>query len=237
MILPLAGMPPLASRSPAACGKEERVLRNDPQLSRAQSGFLAHTIAKPVIAVVMGISGSGKTTVSILLAKALDCKLQEGDDLHPHTNIEKMHKGIPLTDADRLPWLQKIAQEIKSWRERGESGVLSCSALKRSYRDIILGGLPDVTLIYLKGSYDLIHQRMAARHGHFMPLGLLDSQFASLEEPTPDEHPVTVDVAGTPAEIVAKIVRQLKERSSGDLDNRSAADVAEEPKAFGGRRQ
>jgi gluconokinase len=195
------------------------MLRNNPQLPRVQSTFLAHTVARPVIAVVMGVSGSGKTTVSTLLAEALDCKLQEGDNLHPRENIEKMHDGIPLTDADRLPWLQKNAQELNSWRERGESGVLSCSALKRSYRDIIIGGLSDITLIYLKGSHELIRRRMAARRGHFMPLELLDSQFASLEEPTPDEHPITVDVVDSPAEIVAEIVRQLKQRASGDEDS------------------
>jgi carbohydrate kinase (thermoresistant glucokinase family) len=156
--------------------------------------------------------------------------LLEGDDLHPRETIEKMHEGIPLTDGDRLPWLQKIAQEIKCWRERSGSGVLSCSALKRSYRDIIIGGRPDVTLIYLKGSRDLNRRRMAARHGHFMPLGLLDSQFADLEEPTGDELPITVDVAGTPAEIVAEILRQLNLRAGDDPENRAASEIAEESK-------
>lgn len=213
------------------------MLRNDLPLPRAQSPFLAHTIVRPVIAVVMGVSGSGKTTVSLLLVRALCCKLLEGDDLHPRENIEKMHEGIPLTDADRLPWLQKIAQEIECWRERSGSGVLSCSALKRSYRDIIIGGRPDVTLIYLKGSRDLIRRRMAARHGHFMPLGLLDSQFADLEEPTGDEHPITVDVAGTPAEIVAEILRQLKLRAGDDPENRAASEIAEESKKSARTRQ
>ena len=158
------------------------------------SAALAHTITKPVIAVVMGVSGSGKTTVSALLAAALGCQFQEGDDLHPSANVEKMHGGTPLTDADRMGWLHKIAEEIDGWRARGESGVLTCSALKRSYRDIIIGDRPDVMLVYLKGSHDLIRRRMAARHEHFMPVALLDSQFATLEEPTPDEHPITVDV-------------------------------------------
>ena len=111
-----------------------------------------------------------------------------------------------------MPWLRKIAEEIDGWRARGKSGVLTCSALKRSYRDIIIGDRPDVTLVYLKGSHDLIHRRMAARHEHFMPVALLDSQFATLQEPTPDEHPITVDVGGRPAEIAAEIVRQLEER-------------------------
>ena len=142
----------------------------DPRPQRIWSAALANTIAKPVIAVVMGVSGSGKTTVSVLLSAALGCQFQEGDDLHPAANVEKMHSGTPLTDADRLPWLRKIAEEIDGWRARGESGVLTCSALKRSYRDIIIGNRSDVTLVYLKGSHDLIHRRMAARHEHFMPV-------------------------------------------------------------------
>jgi gluconokinase len=136
-------------------------MRRDSQPQRAWSAALAHTITKPVIAVVMGVSGSGKTTVSALLSAALGCQFQEGDDLHPAENVEKMHGGTPLTDGDRMPWLHKIAEEIDGWRARGESGVLTCSALKRSYRDIIIGGRPDVTLVYLKGSYDLIRRRMA----------------------------------------------------------------------------
>ena len=187
----------------------------DPRPQRAWSAALANTVTKPVIAIVMGVSGSGKTTVSVLLAAALGCQFEEGDDLHPAANVEKMHSGTPLTDADRLPWLQKIAGEIDGWRARGESGVLTCSALKRSYRNMIIGNRPDVTLVYLKGSYDLIRRRMAARHEHFMPVALLDSQFATLQEPTPDEHPITIDVGGRPTEIVAKIVRQLEERQGG----------------------
>ncbi|MEO8318720.1 MAG: gluconokinase [Bradyrhizobium sp.] len=179
---------------------------------RIWSAALAHTLATPVIAVVMGVSGSGKTTVAALLAAALGCQFQEGDDLHPAANVEKMHGGTPLTDADRLPWLRKIAEEIDGWRTRGESGVLTCSALKHSYRNIIIGNRTDVTLVYLKGSHDLIHRRMAARHEHFMPVALLDSQFATLQEPTPDEHPITVDVGGKPAEIAADVVHQLEER-------------------------
>ena len=184
----------------------------DPRPQRIWSAALTHTIAKPVIAVVMGVSGSGKTTIAALLAAALGCQFQEGDDLHPAENVKKMHGGTPLTDTDRLPWLRKIAEEIDGWRARDESGVLTCSALKRSYRDIIIGNLPGVTLVYLKGSYDLIRRRMVARHEHFMPVALLDSQFATLQEPAPDEHPITVDVSGRPAEVVVEIVHQLEQR-------------------------
>jgi carbohydrate kinase (thermoresistant glucokinase family) len=165
-----------------------------------------------VIVVLMGVSGSGKTTVAALLAAALGCQFREGDDLHPRENVEKMRGGTPLTDADRLPWLRKIAEEIDRWRARGECGVLTCSALKRTYRDIIIGDRRGVALVYLKGSRDLIHQRMAARHEHFMPVGLLDSQFATLEEPSPDEHPIIVDIGGKPAEIANEIVRRLEDR-------------------------
>jgi carbohydrate kinase (thermoresistant glucokinase family) len=123
-----------------------------------------------------------------------------------------MRAGTPLTDADRMPWLHKIAEEIDGWRARGECGVLTCSALKRSYRDIIIGDRRDVVLVYLKGSRERIHQRMVARHGHFMPLALLDSQFATLEEPTPDEHPIIENVEGKPADIAHEIVCQLEDR-------------------------
>ena len=204
---------------------------------RVWSAALAHTIIKPVIVVVMGVSGSGKTTVAALLAAALGCQFQEGDDLHPAANVEKMHGGTPLTDADRLPWLRKIAEEIDGWRARGESGVLTCSALKRSYRDIIIGDRQDVTLVYLKGSHDLIHRRMAARHEHFMPVALLDSQFATLQEPTPDEHPIVVDVGGRPAEIAAEIVHQLEERQGSDQCNERAFRSATAPETSTGERQ
>lgn len=167
---------------------------------------------KPVIAVVMGVSGSGKSTIAALVAHALGCRFREGDDLHPPENIGKMRRGKPLADADRLPWLHRIAAEIDGWRSRGESGVLTCSALKRAYRDIIVGPRTDVALVYLRGSYDLIHRRLLARPEHFMPVALLDSQFAALEEPTSDEHPIIVDIARPPAEIAADVVAALRER-------------------------
>jgi gluconokinase len=165
-----------------------------------------------MIVVVMGVSGSGKTTVAALLAARLGWRYREGDDLHPAENVDKMRGGTPLTDADRLPWLHRIAEEIDGWRARGEQGVLTCSALKRSYRDIIIGDRPEVALAYLKGSQDLIARRMAARHEHFMPTALLASQFTTLQEPTPDERPIVVDVGGQPGEIAAIIARELEFR-------------------------
>lgn len=157
----------------------------------------------------MGVSGSGKTTVGVELAEALGWRFQEGDALHPAANVAKMRQAIPLTDEDRWPWLDAIAAVIDGWRAKGEHGVLTCSALKRAYRDVIIGGRADVALVYLQGAKELIAARMASRHGHFMPAALLDSQFATLEEPGPDEHPVTVGIGPSPAEIVREIVARL----------------------------
>jgi len=161
------------------------------------------------IVVVMGVSGSGKTTVATLLAERLGCAFQDGDDLHPRENVEKMRSGTPLTDVDRLPWLDAIARRIDDWRERGEAGVITCSALKRTYRDIVVGRRPDANLVYLKGSRPLIHDRLRARTSHFMPVGLLDSQVAVLEEPAEDESPIVVDIGPAPSQIVDEIVRRL----------------------------
>jgi carbohydrate kinase (thermoresistant glucokinase family) len=216
---------------------KEWMMGIDPKSQHVWSAALRHTLTKPVIAVVMGVSGSGKTTVAVQLSAALGCQFQEGDDLHPPENVEKMHAGTPLTDADRLPWLRKIAEEIDGWRARGESGVLTCSALKRSYRDIIIGDRAGVTLIYLKGSHDLIHRRMAARRAHFMPVAMLDSQFATLQEPRPDEHPITVDVGGSPIEIVTEIVHQLEERQADARAQEPTSGVAAAPDASKEERQ
>jgi gluconokinase len=161
------------------------------------------------IAVVMGVSGSGKTTIAQALADAEGWPLLEGDSFHPPANVAKMKSGTPLTDEDRWPWLRAIAAAIDDYRARGESAVVACSALRRSYRDILIGERKDVRLVYLRGSHALIAERMRARQGHFMPTTLLDSQFATLEEPGPDENPITVGIDGTPAEIVQKIREQL----------------------------
>jgi carbohydrate kinase (thermoresistant glucokinase family) len=177
---------------------------------------LAHAVTKPVIVVVMGVSGSGKSTVAAMLAAALGCQFQEGDDLHPPENVEKMRSGTPLSDADRMPWLRRIAKEIDGWRARSECGVLTCSALKRSYRDVIIGERHNVVLVYLKGSHELIRQRMIARHEHFMPVALLDSQLATLEEPTPDEHPIIIDTGGRPADSAHEVVLQLEDRQKDE---------------------
>jgi gluconokinase len=164
------------------------------------------------VAVMMGVSGSGKTTAAVMLAAREGWQMLEGDALHPPANVEKMRHGIPLTDEDRWPWLQAIAAEIDRWRAAGISGVVACSALKRSYRDLLIDGRPDVVLVYLQGSHELIANRLAARMGHYMPPTLLDSQFATLEEPGPDEHPIVVSVDHPTEDIVAQVIQALKER-------------------------
>jgi gluconokinase len=164
------------------------------------------------VVVMMGVSGSGKTTAAVMLAAREGWQMLEGDSLHPPANVEKMRHGIPLTDEDRWPWLQAIAAEIDRWRAAGISGVVACSALKRSYRDLLIDGRPDVVLVYLQGSHELIANRLAARMGHYMPATLLDSQCATLEEPGPDEHPIVVSVAYPTEEIVAQVIQGLKER-------------------------
>jgi gluconokinase len=169
----------------------------------------------PSVLVVMGVSGSGKTTIAALLAGRLHWDFEDADDLHPKANVEKMHAGIPLTDEDRWPWLHTVAAWIDTERQAGRRGVVTCSALKRSYRAIIMGDRPDVRLVYLEGSQELIAQRLASRHGHFMPPGLLESQFEALEAPTVDENPLVVSIDGRPREIVDAVLAGLGSISAG----------------------
>jgi gluconokinase len=162
--------------------------------------------------VVMGVTGAGKSTVGSLLAEKLNRLLIEGDSLHPPANIEKMSHGTPLSDADRLPWLKAIAARIDFARKQRQPIVVTCSALKRSYRDILTDGHDDVGFVYLKGSKDLIAGRLAARKGHFMPPQLLDSQMAALQEPAADEPSIDVAIDGSPDDIVRTIVERFKTR-------------------------
>jgi ribose 5-phosphate isomerase A len=167
----------------------------------------------PPVLVIMGVSGAGKSTVAQGLAARLGWSFEEGDTLHPEANIAKMHAGIPLTDADRLPWLERVAAWIDSQRARKQPGIITCSALKRSYRQIIIGDRPEVRLIYLRAGRDLVAQHLAGRDGHFMPASLLKSQIYTLEEPDPSEDPMTVD-AGRPAGQVAEEIIRLLGASS-----------------------
>jgi gluconokinase len=159
--------------------------------------------------VVMGVAGCGKSTVAALLAQRLGWDFTEGDALHPASNIEKMRQGTPLNDADRLPWLQEIARTIGDWRAAGRPGIVACSALRRRYREIIAAGAEDLRFVYLRGSFSLIEQRLAARQGHFMPKSLLDSQFMTLEEPAADEPAITLDIDAPAAELADHVQAAL----------------------------
>ena len=165
--------------------------------------------ARVQVLVLMGGSGSGKTTVGALLAGRLGWNSAEADDFHPPGNIAKMRSGVPLEDGDRLPWLNAIAAQIDRWRAEGQHGVVTCSALKRHYRDIIIGDRPEVRLVFLKGDHALIADRLAARLGHFMPPALLESQFAALEEPHSDERPVVVSIEEPPQRLAEQVIAML----------------------------
>jgi gluconokinase len=160
--------------------------------------------------VVMGVSGAGKSTVGQILAARLDCPFRDADSFHPPANIAKMKSGQPLDDEDRWPWLGAIAAWIAGHRAAGTTCVVTCSALKRAYRDIVTDRQrADVRLVHLEGGFDLIAARLAARKGHFMPPALLRSQFDALEPPAPDEHAIAVSIDATPGEIAAQVIGQL----------------------------
>jgi carbohydrate kinase (thermoresistant glucokinase family) len=160
--------------------------------------------------VVMGVSGVGKTTVGERLAARLDHPFLEGDRFHPPANIAKMRKGAPLDDDDRRPWLAALAAELDRFRRQGKGVVLTCSALRSSYRAILRGGHDDVDFVFLDGAKALVQRRLAARSNHFMPPGLLDSQFAALEAPGGAEHALRIAVDGTPDAIVDAVLQRLR---------------------------
>jgi gluconokinase len=177
----------------------------------------AASFVAPAIVVVMGVSGSGKSTVGGMLASRLHWDFADGDRFHPAGNVEKMHNGVPLTDEDRWPWLDAIAAWIDKTRRSGGHSALACSALKRRYRDVLIGNRSDVRLVFLKGEEALVARRIATRHEHFMPQTLLHSQFEALEEPTPDENPVVVSIEPSPREIVTRIVSSLNLSTAATL--------------------
>lgn len=166
----------------------------------------------PSVIVLMGVAGSGKTTIGAALSKRLGWPYADADQFHPAANVAKMSAGQPLTDEDRWPWLAAIAAHIDAARAEGRHAIVSCSALKRVYRDMLIGDRADVRLVLLDGTKETIFARMSARKDHFMPLSLLDSQFATLERPGADERPAIVPIDGTPEEIAQAIVDAL----SGD---------------------
>jgi carbohydrate kinase (thermoresistant glucokinase family) len=165
-------------------------------------------MSPPPLLVVMGVSGSGKSTVGELLATRLAVAFLDADDLHPITNVDKMRAGIPLTDDDRRPWLAKVGAAMAAASPTGI--VVACSALRRSYRDAIRAEAPGCVFVHLTGSRDLLASRLRQREGHFMPAALLDSQLDALEPLAPDERGLRVDIAGEPAALVASIVGGLR---------------------------
>ncbi len=162
---------------------------------------------KPLVYVIMGVSGCGKTTVGRALAKRLGCPFYDGDDFHPPENVAKMASGMPLTDADRAPWLARLHDLLAQELGRGETAVLACSALKKAYRDQLRQGLDGVQFVYLRGDFDLIWERMRTRRDHYMKADMLRSQFADLEEPAGGEALIIDAAADVPA-IVAQILHR-----------------------------
>ena len=165
---------------------------------------------RPPILLLMGVSGCGKTTAGQRLSRVLAWPFRDADGFHPPANVEKMRRGTPLTDEDRWPWLAAIGGFIDEQRRSGVPAIVSCSALKRSYRDRLRAGRPEVRLVYLRGAKPLIAARMQRRRDHFMPPALLDSQFATLEEPQGDEQALVVDTGLAPRHVVAAIIRDLQ---------------------------
>ena len=157
--------------------------------------------------LVLGVAGSGKTTLGAMLAGRLGWQYADADDFHPVANVEKMAAGHPLTDEDRWPWLHAMAAWIDVQIAAGHPAVVSCSALKVAYRDVLRR--PEVQMVYLKGSPDLIAARLTSRQGHFFKREMLDSQFATLQEPGPDENVITVSIEGSPLEVVDRILAEL----------------------------
>jgi len=161
-----------------------------------------------VIVIIFGVSGAGKTTIGKLLAEELGWRFLEADDFHPRANVEKMRRGVPLTDEDRWPWLENLRQLIKRSLEAGENAVLACSALKRAYRERLRVS-DEVKFVFLRGDYAVIQKQLRQRRGHFMNPELLRSQFTDLEEPKPDEDALTIELGRTPEEIVKEIKAKL----------------------------
>ena len=201
--------PPLSDRTPA-----DRV----PLQSTAR--------LRPVILIVAGVSGSGKTTVGVLLAERLHWLFADADGFHPEANVAKMRAGIPLTDEDRWPWLRAIADWMDAQIAADQSAVVTCSALKRSYRDLLLRERPEATMVFLNAGREELLRRLSTRQGHFFPRQLLDTQLAATEPPEADEQVLTVqaDDAGA-TEITAKIINMLWPLGAPHSEGRPAPDV------------
>src|SRR5262244_1287430 len=208
-----------------------RPLRSSSSAATPQTALTADQAAMPddpTILIITGVSGSGKTTIATALAQRLHWPFKEGADLHPASDISKMHAGHPLDDRDQWPLLERVADWIDGWRQAGQSGVIACSMLKRSYRDFLTSGRPEVRVVHLHGDRALIGARLAARKEHITSTTFLDTQFAVLEGPDPDEDPIRVDVGRPVEDIVAVIVHEL---DAPQAENRSSV-VATAPPAI-----
>ncbi|WP_368163574.1 gluconokinase [Aeromonas sp. R6-2] len=160
--------------------------------------------------IVMGVSGSGKSSVGARVAEAIGAKFIDGDDLHPRANIQKMANGTPLNDADRAPWLERIRDAAYSLEHKNETGIIVCSALKRQYRDLIRDGNRSVRFLFLDGEFNLILERMKARQGHFMKEAMLQSQFTTLERPEGETGVIRIDIDGSFEQVVERAVHALE---------------------------
>ncbi len=170
---------------------------------------MSDSSTSPSTLVVMGVSGSGKSTVAALLVERLDCTFAEGDEFHPAANVEKMRSGTPLTDEDRWPWLRRLADWIGEHEQAGRCAVVTCSALKRSYRDLLRDGHPSVWFAHVTADRELIRERLEHRTGHYMPSSLLESQLATLEPLGDDEPGASVSGAGSPEAVVDELLAAL----------------------------
>jgi gluconokinase len=193
------------------------------------TGVVRKRGSRPTLLVLMGVSGVGKTTTGQKLAKKLGWEFRDADEFHPAANIAKMKAGEPLEDTDRWPWLDAIGHWIDERLHHGGRAIVTCSALKRVYRERLLSARPEVRLVYLKGSKALIADRLTRRNDHFMPPALLESQFNALEEPRRDERAIVVDVSQSPSRVVANILRYVEPRTAS-LPGQTPRPVKREPR-------
>src|SRR4051812_112378 len=199
-------MPPV---SIALLLPSNRIGSDSPQKRACSPCKCEHGVVNRRIYVVMGVSGSGKSVVGAALANELDVEFVDGDDYHTAANVERMAAGVPLTDADRAAWLGALAARIREAGDAGVGLVVACSALKRSYRDVLRSAAPDLQFVFLEGSRQLIATRLETRRGHYMPASLLDSQLATLEAPAPNERVWVADISQTPRDIVDNLLARV----------------------------
>jgi gluconokinase len=207
-----AGAALMQRRKPARIGQTFLTGASVIGAAARHRGYSGGMVEQPFILFVMGVSGAGKTTLATALAASLNLPVKEGDALHPPANVAKMEAGQPLSDEDRAPWLARIKEWIDTQLDHGQSGIITCSALKRAYRDALRANRTNVVFVYIDGEESLIRKRLTKRKGHFMPSSLLSSQFAALEPPAADEHPIVVSAADTPKDQVRKAIEALNHR-------------------------